>query len=72
MKDNSGLWTSAVTFLVGLAVCFLIVAGTNSCSADKWDDGICPKCNIEYELKGVGNMLKYYQCPKCGEEVKRY
>lgn len=51
---------------------FLIITGTNSCSADDWNDGICPKCETRYELRGASRGLKYYACPSCGKEVSRY
>lgn len=59
----------AVIFLLG----FLMLA-TNSCSASDWNDGICPNCNVRYELRGAaGDLhLKYYVCPECGKEVERY
>lgn len=61
-----------VLFVIGILV--ILVMGTNSCSASDWNDGICPNCNVRYELRGAaGDLhLKYYVCPECGKEVKRY
>lgn len=50
----------------------LIMMGTNSCSAEKWNEWICPDCNVRYELRGASRGLKYYACPECGQEVDRY
>ena len=44
----------------------------NCCSADKWNEGICSDCNTRYELRGVTKYSKYYACPSCGSEVKRF
>lgn len=54
-----------------LIVVFLITA-VNSCSASDWNNGICPKCEARYELRGMSQGLKAYACPKCGKEVHRY
>lgn len=61
-----------VLFVIGILA--ILVIGTNSCSASDWNDGICPNCNIRYELRGAaGDLhLKYYVCPECGKEVERY
>ena len=55
-----------------IAILVLLVIGTNSCSASDWNDGICPKCETRYELRGASKGLKYYACPDCGKEVQRY
>ena len=65
MKD----WTSII---IGIALLFLILFGTNACSADIWNNGICSSCEVRYELRGVSRGLKYYACPSCGQEVERY
>lgn len=72
MKNNSDLWTIIIMVAICAGVVFLIVFGTNSCSASDWNHGICPKCNVAYELKGVSSSLKYYQCPSCHNEVRKY
>lgn len=55
-----------------IGICFLIVACVNSCSASDWNDGICPKCGVRYELRGISQGLKAYAYPECGKEVRRY
>lgn len=57
---------------IGIAILGLLMLGSNSCTADKWNNGICTDCNIKYELCGVSNAMKYYSCPNCGQEVGRY
>lgn len=54
-----------------LIVIFLITA-VNSCSASDWNNGICPNCEVRYELRGLSQGLSAYACPECGKEVKRY
>ena len=54
------------------ALAFLIMFGFNMCTYDEWNDGKCPDCNVRYELRGVSKYLRYYACPKCGNEVARY
>ena len=61
-------WTVIICF----ALAFLIMIGINTCSAPEWNDGICPKCDVRYELKAASRGLKYYACPRCGNEVSRY
>lgn len=62
--------------LKACAICavlmILIIALTNACSAADWNNGICPDCNVRYELRGASKALKYYACPKCGREVEKY
>lgn len=55
-----------------ICVMFSLMFMTNACSASKWNGGICPDCEIRYELGGVYRGLKYYFCPECGLEVERY
>lgn len=70
--ESDDLKISGIMLLIAIAFVVLMMVGTNSCSADIWNDGICPKCEIRYELRGVSNVLKYYVCPECGQEVERY
>lgn len=55
-----------------LVIVFLIIFGTNSCSASDWNNGMCPKCEVRYELRAASYGLKYYVCPNCKKEVSRY
>ena len=61
-----------ISIIFAIVVLVLIVGGTNACSADKWNNGICSDCKVRYELRGASNSLKYYSCPECGQEVARY
>ena len=61
-----------LTILVCVVLFFGILLGINACSASDWNDGVCPHCEVKYELRGVSRGLKYYSCPECGQEVERY
>lgn len=67
-SDNTDLWTA----LLCVALVCLIMFGFNMCTADEWNGGECPKCDTRYELRGVSKYIKYYACPDCGNEVRRY
>lgn len=74
-RDNDDFAFKAliVELTIILIIIVISVLGTNSCSSSRWNNGICPKCGIRYELRAATNGgLKYYACPNCGEEVKRY
>ena len=34
-----------------------------------WNDGICPNCKTNWELRGVYKSKKYYVCPHCHQEI---
>lgn len=62
---------------IGIIIeCFLIavfiVIAVNSCSASDWNNGICPNCEVRYELRGPSQGLDTYACPECGKEVRRF
>lgn len=61
-----------LTILVCVVLFFGIMFGINACSALDWNDGVCPHCEVRYELRGASRGLKYYACPECGQEVERY
>lgn len=63
---------SGCTLVIAIILMLVIIFGFNSCSAPTWNDGICPKCEVRYELRGVSRGAKYYSCPECGQEVSRY
>lgn len=73
-NDKFDLLFSLFMLFLAIGILVLLVVGTNSCSASDWNDGICPNCNVRYELRGAaGDLhLKYYVCPECGKEVERY
>ena len=62
--------------LIAAIICFILVFaimfGVNACSAPVWNNGMCPDCEVRYELRGASRGLKYYACPECGQEVERY
>ena len=71
-NSNSDSDTSWTMIIIGLILVFALMFGVNSCSAPTWNDGICPDCEVRYELRGASRGLKYYACPECGQEVERY
>ena len=66
--DGASLIMAIICFILVFAIMF----GVNACSAPTWNDGICPDCEVRYELRGASRGLKYYACPECGQEVERY
>lgn len=68
MSDNIELWIS----IIGMILVFCILFSFNACTAEEWNHGKCPKCDVRYELRGASRGIKYYACPKCGNEVSRY
>ena len=68
-SSNDHSWS---TIIISIALIFFRMFGFNSCSASTWNDGICPECEVRYELRGASRGLKYYACPECGQEVERY
>ena len=61
-----------MTILACIILIICVVFGVNACTASEWNDGFCPMCNVRYEMGGVYEYMKYYYCPKCGNEVHRY
>jgi hypothetical protein len=72
MNDYEGCLAPIISIIMCIALVLCIMIGTNSCSAPQWNDGICPHCDTRYELRAANDGLKYYACPDCGNEVKRY
>lgn len=60
MSDTKYLILEIVAAIV---LGILILLGTNSCSASDWNNGICPNCEVRYELRGLSNGLSAYACP---------
>ena len=73
-KKYSSIDTSAsvIIIIICFALVFAMIFGVNSCSASTWNGGVCPDCEVRYELRGASRGLKYYSCPECGQEVERY
>lgn len=65
--NNTSWWE----IFIPIALILFIMFGFNTCSAPKWNDGECPKCEVRYEMRGVSRGFKYYVCPECGLEVQR-
>lgn len=62
-----------IAFVIGLTTMIIWYIGFNAASADRWNNGTCPDCGEQYELRAVTrDYRKYYSCPVCGEEVARY
>lgn len=72
MNKRLDLSFEIITMIICFVLIFAIMLGFNTCTASKWNDGVCPKCETRYELRGVSKHLKYYACPTCGNEVSRY
>lgn len=58
--------------IIIFAIALLLIIGVNACTAKEWNGGVCPDCNVRYELRGVYKGTHYYACPDCGNEVSRY
>lgn len=54
--------------VVAIAILFLTSAVVHTPSSN-WNDGICPSCDVRYELKAVNGSFyeEYWQCPECGQ-----
>lgn len=75
LHDDSILWDIVkipVSLLLLLIVIGFIDCAGNATTSYKWNNGICPTCEVRYELRGITNRSKVYACPKCGQEVTRY
>lgn len=71
-SDNDGCLIEIICIIVSIALLFAIMIGFNTCTASEWNNGVCPNCRVEYELEAVYKGLRYYECPKCHNEVERY
>jgi hypothetical protein len=67
-SSNNAVWQ----LILIIFIAFLLILGSNACTAKEWNDGVCPDCNVRYELRGVYKGTHYYACPGCGNEVDRY
>jgi hypothetical protein len=71
-RHTHSINSSWLEILIPLAIALLILFGYNACTANEWNGGKCPDCNVRYELRGVYRGTHYYACPDCGNEVSRY
>ena len=69
---NNSISDNLIMIIFCIILIFILTIGMNSCSEPIWNNGICPDCEVRYELRGVSRGLKYYSCPECGQEVERY
>lgn len=71
--DNKYGCLLLIIFIV-LTILFILALrfASNAITEEACNNGICTECEMRYELKGVSQTLKYYACPECGHEVKRY
>jgi hypothetical protein len=68
-SDSDFNW---VLIIICFVLAFALVMVVNSRPSRTWNNGVCPRCRIRYELMDVSNGIKYYVCPECGQEVERY
>lgn len=75
-KDFKDVGYGCLTSIMMVIGCIMIIFMMNSCcnnlTEETWNNGICAECDTRYDLRGVSNGLKYYSCPECGQEVRRY
>jgi len=62
--------TGGIVLLISAMLAFMFFC--NSLTNSEWNDGVCSKCNVTYELRGISDALKYYVCPSCHNEVSRF
>lgn len=67
-NSNNAVWE----LILIIFIAFLLLIGTNACTAKEWNNGTCPDCHTRYELRGVYKGTHYYACPDCGNEVHRF
>jgi hypothetical protein len=69
MSENYG----CLTIIIIIALMLFIIGSFNSCTSEDWNSGECPNCEVRYELRAISSdYIKYYACPECGKEVKRW
>lgn len=74
LSDNTELQASIIFLVIALIFVFVLGSCSNIMSADEWNNGLCPRCQVRYELRSVSHRgdYHYYSCPKCGNEVTRW
>lgn len=61
----------AITIEGILGMAFGMASCSNHQTDPLWNNGICPKCGVNYELRAK-YYSKIYVCPECHTEVERY
>ena len=63
----------AVTLAVGLVFSFGLFSQAKS-NEDKWNEGLCPNCSVEWEFGGASQYRNsktyYYNCPECERVIE--
>ena len=70
--NNTDLKYDIVVIIDCILIVIFLITTVNSCSASDWNNGICPNCEVRYELRGYSQGLSAYACPECGKEVRKY
>lgn len=70
--NNTDLKYDIVVIIGCILIVIFLITTVNSCSASDWNNGICPNCEVRYELRGYSQGISAYACPECGKEVRRY
>lgn len=70
--NNTDLKYDIVVIIGCILIVIFLITTVNSCSASDWNNGICPNCEVRYELRGYSQRISAYACPECGKEVRRY
>lgn len=79
-KDACADFLVGVLKFVGFIILLIVIIGvievirySSQTPDSEWNNGICPECEVRYEMKAVYfGGWKYYSCPECGKEVERY
>ena len=72
-EDTYGCIVPAIIVVISIIFLCAISYVGNAVTEVTWNNGICAKCNTRYELKAAGTYdLRYYACPICYTEVKRF
>ena len=72
MNKGSGCLAPLISLTLVILLFVAMIFGLNACTAEDWNDGMCPDCDTRYILHAASQGLKYYACPECGKEVSRY
>lgn len=70
--DNAGCLEAIICIIICVAMLLVVMFGLNTCTASEWNEGVCSKCHEDYVLRGANDGIRYYSCPKCGNEVERF